>query len=87
MGSSPGGPELPVARCGACGRDVLCCLDLEDGREILRCLDCATPADAAAVRWLDLHAVEELGYGAVLPEGGCGRPECGRGRCGRADPA
>jgi hypothetical protein len=79
--------EFPVTRCAVCEKDVLCYLDLDDeGREVARCLDCSAAADRETLRWLDLHALEELGYGFVLPEAGCGRPDCGKGRCGRASP-
>ena len=88
MASGHTGTEFPVAHCAVCEKDVLCHLDLdEDDQELMRCLDCSTPVDAPAVRWLDIHAIEELGYGFVLPEGGCGRPDCGNGRCGRSSPA
>ncbi len=43
----------------------------------------SAPAD---VRWLPLAELEAAGYGFVLPEGGCGRPDCGNGRCGRSAP-
>ena len=79
--------EFPVARCATCDSDVLCHVDLdEDGAEVLRCVECSAAVDAATLRWLDLSALEPLGYGFVLPEGGCGRPDCGNGRCGRAAP-
>ncbi len=79
--------EFPIAHCSICDKDVLCYADLDDDeRELLRCLDCSTVADGTAVRWLDIHDLEGLGYGFVLPEGGCGRPDCGNGRCGRAAP-
>jgi hypothetical protein len=66
---------------------VLCVLDLDDaGDTILRCFECGTAADPATVRAVDLPALEDLGYGYVLPEGGCGRPDCGGGRCGRSAP-
>jgi hypothetical protein len=78
--------EFPVAACTACRKDVLCWRDLEgDDVEVVRCLDCNGPVDAVALRWLDLHAIEDLGYGYVLPDAGCGRPDCGRGRCGRTE--
>jgi hypothetical protein len=78
--------EFPVAPCAACAKDVLCWRDLDAAdREILRCLDCDQPIDAASVRWLDLHAIEGLGYGYVVPAADCGRPNCGRGRCGRSE--
>lgn len=86
MASAADPTEFPIVRCPTCGRDVLGYLDLdEEDREVTRCLECATVADAAAIRWGDLHAIEAIGYGYVLPEAGCGRPDCGRGRCGRSD--
>ena len=79
--------DFPVACCSKCGKDVLCYLDLDEAdREIFRCLECSTEATATAVRWLDLHGVEELGYGFVLPAAGCGRPDCGNGHCARSAP-
>ncbi len=79
--------EFPVAHCALCDKDVLCYTDIDEhDRELMRCLDCSTLAEPAALRWLDLHGIEDLGYGYVLPEGGCGRPGCGNGRCGRAAP-
>jgi hypothetical protein len=79
--------EFPVTRCTSCAREVLCYLDLGgDERQIICCVECATRADPAAVRWLALADLEALGYGVVLPEGGCGRPDCGQGRCGRSAP-
>jgi hypothetical protein len=81
------GSEFPVARCAHCDGEVLCHLDLDDGgADLLRCVECSTEVDPAGVRWLDLAALEEIGYGFVLPAGGCGRPGCGNGRCGRAEP-
>jgi hypothetical protein len=71
-----------------CARDVLCHVDLDGGdREIIRCVECATVALAVEVRWVALGELERVGYGYVLPEGGCGRPDCGGGRCGRAAPS
>jgi hypothetical protein len=79
--------DFPTAHCAICERDVLCYADLDDGDAlVVRCVECATMVENDDVRWLDLHAIEELGYGFVLPEGGCGRPDCGRGRCGRSAP-
>jgi hypothetical protein len=79
--------EFPVTCCASCAREVLCYLDLDgDERQIICCVECATPADPAAVRWLTLADLEALGYGLVLPEAGCGRPDCGQGRCGRSAP-
>ena len=79
---------FPVTRCTTCSRDVLCHSDFDGaGREIVRCVECATQADPVAVRWSSLAELEEIGYGFVLPEGGCGRPDCGGGRCGRSAPA
>jgi hypothetical protein len=79
--------EFPIVRCGPCAREVLGYLDLDEhDREVTRCLECATVADPAAVRFGDLAAIEAIGYGFVLPEGGCGRPDCGQGRCGRSTP-
>ena len=78
--------EFPIVRCATCAREVLGYLDLdEQDHAVTRCLECATVADAAAVRFGDLAAIEAIGYGFVLPEGGCGRPDCGQGRCGRSD--
>ena len=83
MASEHDRTEFPITSCAVCGRDVLCYLDLDgDEREIVRCLECSTIA--TSVRFADLHAIEALGYGYVLPEAGCGRPDCGRGRCGRS---
>jgi hypothetical protein len=79
--------DFPVTHCRACDREVPCYLDLDAAdQEIARCLECSTPADPTAVRWLDLADLEALGYGFVLPPAGCGRPDCGNGRCGRAAP-
>lgn len=78
--------EFPIVACGVCARDVLGYLDLDDrDQEVTRCLECATIADPAVIRFGDLHAIEDIGYGYVLPEAGCGRPDCGRGRCGRSN--
>jgi hypothetical protein len=78
---------FPVARCATCNRDALFHVDLDDDeRQIIRCVECATVADESAVRWLTLSELAEFGYGLVLPEGGCGRPDCGGGRCGRSAP-
>lgn len=78
--------ELPVGPCAPCAREVLCFRDLDEGdQDRFRCVECAEPVDAAAVTWRDLQDLATLGYGAVLPEGGCGRPDCGQGRCGRSD--
>jgi hypothetical protein len=86
MASAPARTEFPIVYCTVCDADVLGYLDLDEhDREVTRCLACATAADAAAIRFGDLHAIEELGYGFVLPEAGCGRPDCGRGRCGRSE--
>jgi hypothetical protein len=85
MASDADRTEFPIVGCAVCGREVLGYLDLGDrDEEILRCLECATVPAASAVRWGDLHAIEAIGYGFVLPEGGCGRPDCGQGRCGRS---
>lgn len=79
--------EFPVVTCVLCAREVLCWIDLDErDDEVFHCVECDSVVDPAAVRWLDLHGVEELGYGYVVPEGGCGRPDCGKGRCGRAAP-
>ena len=76
-----------VAHCAACDRDALCHLDLDDrDRQIVRCIDCDTAVEPGEVRWLTLVELEAVGYGLVLPEGGCGRPDCGGGRCGRSAP-
>ncbi|MBP1689502.1 MAG: hypothetical protein H6Q34_75 [Deltaproteobacteria bacterium] len=86
MASAADPTEFPIVDCAVCDRDVLGYLDLdEQEQQITRCLECATVAAAAAIRWGDLHAIEALGYGFVLPEGGCGRPDCGQDRCGKAD--
>lgn len=85
MASAADPTEFPIVSCTVCAREVLGYLDLdEQEQEIMRCLECATVTDAAAIRWGDLHAIEAIGYGFVLPEGGCGRPDCGQGRCGRS---
>ena len=77
--------EFPVSRCAICAKDVLCHLALApDDVEIFRCVDCASEISRPAVRWVGFHDIEALGYGFVLPEAGCGRPDCGQGRCGRA---
>ena len=86
MSASPTS-EFPVTSCATCGRDVLCHVDLDaDDREVVRCIECATIVAAADVRWLPMAELEAAGYGFVLPEGGCGRPDCGNGRCGRSAP-
>ncbi len=78
---------FPVARCATCDREALCHVDLdEDDRQIVRCVECATIPEPATVRWVTLSDLESVGYGLVLPEGGCGRPDCGGGRCGRSAP-
>ncbi len=83
MASAADPTEFPIVRCTVCDADVLGYVDLDEhDREVTRCLECATVAAADAIRFGDLHAIEELGYGYVLPEGGCGRPDCGRGKCG-----
>jgi len=87
MDSEHPATDFPVTHCPSCDTEVLCHLDLDErDTEILRCVECSAAIDAASVRWLDLHDLEELGYGYVLPPGGCGRPGCGNGRCGRASP-
>lgn len=87
MASGAATTEFPVAHCNVCDKDVLCYYEVDESdRELVRCLGCSTPADPPSVRWLDLHDIEALGYGFVMPEGGCGLPGCGRGRCGRAEP-
>jgi len=79
--------RFPVAACATCAREVLCYVELDDAdREVVRCVECAAVAAGSAVRWLGLDELETLGYGLVLPEGGCGRPDCGGGRCGRSAP-
>jgi hypothetical protein len=86
MASAAAPTEFPIVHCAVCDADVLGYLDLDErDREITRCLVCTTVAASDAIRYGDLHAIEELGYGFVLPEVGCGRPDCGRGRCGRSD--
>jgi len=83
MASAPA--TFPIVPCATCAREVLGYVDLDDhDGEITRCLVCATVADPATVRLGDIHALEAIGYGFVLPEGGCGRPDCGQGRCGRS---
>jgi hypothetical protein len=78
---------FPVARCAKCECDALCHVDLdEDERQIVRCVECATVVEPTEVRWLTLSELEPMGYGLVLPEGGCGRPDCGGGKCGRSAP-
>lgn len=87
MGADDPTTGFPVARCAKCERESLCHLDLDDEeREIVRCVECGTVAPPAAVRWLALSELQTIGYGLVLPEGGCGRPDCGGGRCGRSVP-
>jgi len=87
MTAERSGTGFPVTRCAVCDKDVLCYLDLDEAdSEIVRCLECSTEVAAAAVRWLDLHDIEELGYGFVLPPEGCGQPGCGNGRCARSAP-
>jgi hypothetical protein len=77
--------RFPIVPCAMCARDVLGYVDLDDDEhEVTRCLECATVADPSAVKWGDIHAIEAIGYGYVLPEAGCGRPDCGQGRCGRS---
>lgn len=79
--------EFPIVRCATCARDVLGYLDLDEHeRDVTRCHVCATVALPDAVRFGDLAALEAIGYGFVLPEAGCGRPDCGQGRCGRSEP-
>ena len=86
MTSAVDATEFPIVACAVCAREVLGYLDLdEDEREITRCLVCASVASAGAIRFGDLHAIEAIGYGYVLPEAGCGRPDCGKGRCGRSE--
>ena len=76
---------FPIVPCAVCAREVLGYVDLDaHDRAVTRCLVCATVADPATVRFGDLHAIEAIGYGFVVPEGGCGRPDCGQGRCGRS---
>ena len=80
-------PTFPVTRCTTCARDVLCHVELDaDEREVTHCIECAAIVAPHAVRWVALGDLEEIGYGYVLPEGGCGRPDCGGGRCGRSGP-
>jgi len=84
MASAADPTEFPIVHCPVCERDVLGYLDLDEQEQrVTRCLECATVAAAVAIRWGDLHAIEAIGYGFVLPEAGCGRPDCGQGRCGR----
>jgi hypothetical protein len=86
MASAAVPPEFPIVRCATCAREVLGYLDLDEHeRAVTRCLACATVAEAGAIRFGDLAALEAIGYGFVLPEGGCGRPDCGQGRCGRSE--
>jgi len=85
MASATSPTEFPIVRCPVCDTEVLGWIDLdEQHRVITRCLVCATIAAPDAIRYGDLHAIEAIGYGYVLPEAGCGRPDCGRGRCGRS---
>ncbi|MCC6766218.1 MAG: hypothetical protein IT293_16280 [Deltaproteobacteria bacterium] len=86
MASAVDPSGFPIVRCATCVAEVLGWLDLDrDDRTVVRCVVCSAIADAAAVRFGDLHAIEALGFGFVPPEAGCGRPDCGRGRCGRSD--
>jgi len=79
--------DFPVTRCAACGREVLCYFELDDrGNARTRCVECETPADPEAMRWVDLRGLEALGYGAVSPDAGCGRSGCGTGGCGAGRP-
>lgn len=79
--------DFPVTHCAVCAREVLCYVDLDGaGEQRVRCVECDAAADPAAVRWLAVSELERVGYGFVLPEGGCGRPDCGQGRCGRSAP-
>jgi hypothetical protein len=81
------GTDFPVTHCTTCDKDVLCYFDLDKADcEIVRCIECSTEATAAGVRWLDLHDIEELGYGFVLSPAGCDRPDCGNGHCARSVP-
>lgn len=86
MASAVPATEFPIVRCEVCAAEVLGHLDLDEhDATIVRCVVCATIAPSAAVRFGDVHALEAIGYGFVLPEAGCGRPDCGRGRCGRSE--
>jgi hypothetical protein len=88
MDASAPAADFPITRCASCQKDVLCYFDLDgpdaDAAEIIRCLECSTAIALEAVRWVDFHDLEALGYGDALPEADCGRPDCGRGRCGRS---
>lgn len=85
MASAETATEFPIVRCATCDADVLGHLDLDPhDATIVRCVVCATVAAPDAIRFGDLHALEAIGYGFVLPEAGCGRPDCGQGRCGRS---
>jgi hypothetical protein len=79
MASAVDPSEFPIVRCTVCAAEVLGWLDLDaDDRTIVRCLVCSTVAADAAVRFGDLHAIEAIGFGYVLPDAGCGRPDCPR---------
>lgn len=75
--------DLPVARCGRCGRDVLTHVHLDPGGAEQRlCLHCDAEIDPDEVRWVGEGDLEGLGYGLYAEDtGGCGRPGCGRGNC------
>lgn len=86
MASAAPATEFPIVRCASCATDVLGHLDLDEhDAPIVRCVVCAAIAAPDAVRFGDVHALEAIGYGFVVPESGCGRPDCGRGRCGRLE--
>jgi len=53
MASAASPTEFPIVHCTVCDADVLGWLDLdEQDREVTRCLECSTAADAARFRWL-----------------------------------
>ena len=83
---TPGGEEstFPLARCAACGRDVLAHLWLDDeDRERFGCIHCDAELDPAELRWIFERELDGFGYGMVAEREHCGRPDCGGGRCFR----
>jgi uncharacterized membrane protein YgcG len=55
--------ELPVVRCGGCGRESLTWLDVgAEGHECLRCLSCDAAVDERRLRLVGERSVERLGY-------------------------
>ena len=62
MASAVAPTEFPIVHCAVCEADVLGYLDLDEhDRATTRCLECATEADAAAVGFGDIHAIEAIG--------------------------